>query len=159
MTVFSILIWFLILLPSVKLFFADKILPQNKFTLFEETENDLAEIIYEEKAKFPDEFIPLSSNWQSFSTEWTSNWHIYKPYLKNSISELENLDAGAIYYPKGNKSKKRKVSVEGFWAQVYNIIITNNEDRIKNLAYAFIWFQEKNELSDSEVLNIIIDFI
>lgn len=159
MTVVIVSIWFFIFLPSVKLFFTDKFSQRNKYTLFEETENELAKIIHEEKADFPSEFIPLKSNWQSYKTEWTSNWHIYKPYLENSISELKNLDAGALYYPNGKKSKKREISPEDFWAQVYNIIITNNEDRISNIAFAFIWFQEKNKLSDSEILNIIIDFV
>ena len=157
--IFITLFWFFILLPSIKLFFTNTASSQNEFTLFAETENELADIIYEESANFPDEFISLTSNWESYSTNWTTNWHIYKPYLDTSILELENLDASEIYYPKGKKSKNREISPEEFWAQVYNIIITNNEDRVKNLAYAFRWFQDKNKLSDSAILNIIIDFI
>ena len=159
LTIFIALMWFFIILPSTKLFLADKISPKNEFTIFEETENELLGIIRNEEAVFPDEFISISSNWESYSTEWTSNWHIYTPYLNISISELKNLNANSIYYPKGKKTKTREVSPEEFWAQVYNIIITNNENRISNLAYAFSWFQEKNELSDSATLNIIIDFI
>lgn len=159
LTIVSILIWFFILLPSIKLFFSDLISPSEEFTLFEETENELSAIIKNEKAVFPEEFISITSSWESYSTEWISNWHIYEPYLEESISELKNLDAGAIYPPKGKKSKNREISPEEFWAQVYNIIIINNKDRISNLAYAFRWFQEKNELSNYTTLKIIIDFI
>ncbi len=159
LTIISVLIWFFVLLPSIKVLITDQISPSKEFTFYEETEIELNEIIIKEDALFPDEFISLTSTWESYSTEWTSNWHVYKPYLSNSISELKNLDANTIYYPGGKKSKKRKVLPENFWAQVYSIIVSNNKDRINNLAIAFSWFQDKNELSDSATLKIIIDFI
>lgn len=159
LTIFIILVWFLIYLPSIKLFFHDSLSPSYNFTLFEETENELSEFIRDEKAVFPDEFIPLSSTWQSYDTDWTSNWHIYGPWLDISIFELENLDSKSIASPGGKKSAKNKISHADFWAAVFKIIILNNENRLTNLAYAFSWFQEKNELSDRETLEIIIDFI
>ena len=159
LTILMLLSWFLIFLPSIKLFLGDYFSPSYEFNLFEETENELEELIRNEKAVFPDEFIPLISNWQSYDTDWTSNWHIYRTYLDISISELENLDSRSIASPSGKKSTKSKISHADFWAVVYKIIISNNEDRLSNLAYAFSWFQEKNELSDRETLEIIIDFI
>lgn len=156
--------WFIIL-PAIKTFFADIITPQIEYTLFEETENELGELIIEEDAVFPDEFIPLTSNWQSSSTEWTSNWHIYEPYLKRSILELENLDSDTIGITtpsskkSGKKATKRQISIQDFWAGVYNIILLDNKERLNNLASSFLWFQEKNELSDREILQVIIDFI
>ncbi len=159
LTILVLLSWFLIFLPSIKLLLGDLFFPSYEFSLFEETENELAELIREEKAVFPDEFIPLTSNWQSYDTDWTSNWHIYRPWLYISIYELENLDSRTITTPSGKKSTKSKISHADFWAIVYKIIISNNENRLTNLAYAFSWFQEKNELSDRETLEIIIDFI
>ena len=159
LTIFILLSWFVVVLPSVKLILSDLFLPSYEFSLFEETENELAELIRDERAVFPDEFIPLTSNWQSYNTDWTSNWHIYRPWLDISISELENLDSRSIASPGGKKSAKKKISHADFWAIVYKIIISNNETRLTNLAYAFNWFQEKNELSDRETLEIIIDFI
>jgi hypothetical protein len=159
LTILVLLSWFLIFLPSIKLFLGDLFFPSYEYSLFEETENELAELIREEKAVFPDEFIPLTSNWQSYDTDWTSNWHIYRPWLYISIYELENLDSGTISAPGGKKSTKSKISHAEFWAIVYKIIISNNKNRLTNLAYAFSWFQEKNELSDRETLEIIIDFI
>lgn len=159
LTIFILLFWFLIFLPSIKLFLGDYLSPSYEFNMFEETKNELTKLIQEENAVFPDEFIPLTSTWESYDTNWTSNWHIYKPWLDISISELENLDSRTITSTGGKKSAKNKTSHSDFWAVVYNIIVSNNKERLANLAYAFNWFQEKNELSDRETLEIIIDFI
>ncbi len=165
LTILILLSWFLIFLPSIKLFFVDILSPSFEFRQFEEMENNLSTLIQSENALFPDDFIPKLSKWESYDTNWRSNWHIYIPYLETSIFELENLDSNTITAPTPSekkstkKSTKRKISNADFWAGVYNIIISNNKERLNNLASSFIWFQEKNELSDRETLEIIIDFI
>ena len=60
-TIILVLIWFFVLLPSIKVFFTELISPSNKFTLFEETEAELTELIQLEKAQFPEDFIKLKS--------------------------------------------------------------------------------------------------
>lgn len=157
--------WFIFILPTIKTIFADFITPPVEYTFFEETEKELEELIIEEDAVYPDEFILLKSKWQSSSTEWTSNWHIFSPYLNTSILELENLDSGTVMANSpsnkktSKKTTKRNISNKDFWAGVYNILLSNNKERLNNLASSFVWFQEKNELSDREILQIIIDFI
>ncbi|MCK5671722.1 MAG: hypothetical protein KAH95_00005, partial [Spirochaetales bacterium] len=79
LTIFILLSWFMIFLPAVKLFLGEFLSPSYEFNLFEETENELSNLIQEEQALFPEEFIPRKSKWQSYHTNWTSNWHIYKP--------------------------------------------------------------------------------
>ena len=159
LTIFILFSWFMIFLPAVKLFLGEILSPSYEFNLFEETENELSNLIQKEQALFPKEFILRRSKWKSYHTNWTSNWYIYKPWLDTSILELKNLDERTISPPAGKKSSKSKISAHEFWGKVYNIVVSNNQERIENLAYAFSWFQERNELSDRETLEILIDYI
>jgi len=164
-TVLTVAVWFLVILPGVKSFFFDQKSSAIDFNSFNETEEELTELIQLEKAQFPEDFIKLKSQWESYSTTWTSTWHMYKPYLHNSISELKNLDSKTISLPApgnsktGKKKSSKNLSNAEFWGIVYNIILANNKDRLSNLSSAFTWFQNKNNLSDREILEIIIDFI
>jgi hypothetical protein len=164
-TVLTVIVWFFVILPGVKSFLFGQKSSSIDFNSFKETGEELTELIQSEKAQFPDDFYKLQSSWESYDTKWTSTWHMYKPYLHNSISELENLDSRTISSPApgssktGNKKTSKNLSNAEFWGFVYDIILTNNKDRLSNLSSAFIWFQVKNELSDREILEIIIDFI
>ncbi|MCK5674151.1 MAG: transglutaminase domain-containing protein [Spirochaetales bacterium] len=164
-SVLTVLIWFFVILPGIKSFVFDQKSSSIDFNSFEETEAELTELIQLEKAQFPDDFIKLKSQWESYDTTWTSTWHMYKPYLHNSILELNNLDSRTISSPApgssktGKKKTSNNLSNAEFWGIVYNIILTNNVDRLTNLSSAFTWLQEKNELSDREILEMIIDFI
>jgi hypothetical protein len=161
-----IISWFVFFLPGIKIFLNNILSPSYKFNVFEETEDELSNLIQSQNALYPADFISLNSKWESFDTQWSSSWHLYKPFLNASISELENLDSRTFVPPGGSgggKSKKnstdQKISNEDFWAIVYNIILDNNKNRLNNLVSAFLWFQTNNELTDRETLEIIIDFI
>ncbi len=164
-TVAVILFWFFILLPFIRTFFGESITPTTAYNTFSETEKELSDLIKLENADFPDDFIPVTSQWESSGTNWISNWHIFKPYLESSIYELENLDTKTIFETistrgssKKNSSRKN-ISNAVFWEFIYSTIISDNRERLTNIRTAFGWFQIQNNLSDREILEIFIDFI
>ena len=136
LTILILLSWFLIFLPSIKLFFVDILSPSFEFRQFEETENDLSTLIQSENALFPDDFILKLSKWESYNTNWRSNWHIYMPYLEASIFELENLDFhravrnGFLEIAKQEPKRVKIVSAMGTPEEIHQKIVEFVKDVI-----------------------------
>jgi len=150
--------WFFILLPAFRTVFDNKKNRGNEFTSFNETEVDLKFIIEKEKALYPDQFQQVESVWNTSDEQWFVNWHVFTPYVTESVYELENLVI-TVDNPGAKKKKNSAILPEIYWARVYESLAVPNYDRIENFARAFFWFKENNNLSDRELLELIIDYI
>jgi len=158
-TVFLVfLLWFFILLPSIKVFLGNIIIKENQNRFFVETEENLSFLINNYNALFPDHFYEILSEWESSGNKWSSQWHLYKPYLEESIFEIDNMTVSS-FNGVSKKTKNNNLQYIYFWQQIYQGVIESNLSRMENIVLGFSWFQEQNNLSDRELLEIIIDFI
>ena len=150
--------WFFILLPTIRTFISESKSQKLDFTHYIETEAELQFLIEREFADFPEQFYTIDSNWDSEQIIWKSQWHIFEPHLNHSVSEMDNLIID-IRSDGSKKKKKSGVTADQYWAEVYRQLSSMNYERIENLSRAFFWFKEKNEMSDRELLEMLIDYI
>lgn len=152
------IVWFFIMLPAFRIVLKDSLTGGNEFTEFLETEGDIEFLINREKAQYPDQFYLIESQWKTEETIWRAGWHLYKPYIIDSIEEMDNMVI--TFDMKGSKKgKSQNIAPERYWARIYEEMAAPNFVRVENLALAFQWFREQNELSDYQLLSLIIDYI
>lgn len=162
---FFVIFWFLILLPGLRIFLSDLFVREPDFRQYSETAEELGFVIEREQASFPDDFLATPSRWEGAAGQWRADWHVYEPYLSQSMEELDNLVISSpLTAPgKGGGGKKKKgggqISSQDFWAQVYSFMGEKNSARVENISRAFLWYQEKNDLTDRELLNLVIQFV
>lgn len=154
----SATVWFFVMLPTYRLVLKDSLSGRNEFTEFLEDEGDIEFLVNREKAQFPDQFFLIESQWETGDELWRADWHLFEPYIVDSIEELDNMVTP--FDEKGTKKgKNQNISPERYWSRVYAEMSAPNFARVENLALAFLWFKEQNELSNYQLLSLIIDYI
>lgn len=144
------ILWVIFFLPGLLAMISEYSSPSARYREYSEGEEELRFLIDRENAEYPDQFIALESRWASREEQWKADWHIFEPYLEISLKELEELSI---------PSTKKKMTPQYFWSQVYSKVAESNSDRVDNIGRAFLWFKERNDLSDRELLELVIRFI
>lgn len=144
-------IWFVLVLPAFRIVQSGITSRPAAFREYREGREELTFLAERENALFPDQFLSVESDWEYDRYDWKALWHVFRPYLDDSIKELDELDRNVPY--------KSSMSAGEFWAGVYTYVAEKNRTRIENIARGFLWYREKNRLSDRELLDLVVNFV
>lgn len=158
----TLILWFIIFLPAVRMILSEAPVEKPLFRDYVENEEVLLSVLNQDNALYPDDFFALQSQWEDQKGFWQADWHVYEPYLINSVEILEQFEVTANKVrveTKGKKGQKYTISPQLYWAEVYSEVGVREENQVENIVQAFLWYREKNELSDWELLELVIDFV
>jgi len=146
-----LLLW-LILLPWLKTFLTGGGFRQ---TRYEETP-EILQISY--PGALSSDFDRVLREWEAFRTKWESSWHLNRKALVRSVNNLEGLYDQKLA-PLGKPLIQSQDRSEWIFAGLYKVLYQENRTSLDNLARAFLWYKEENDLTSRETAQLVIHFI
>lgn len=106
-----------------------------------------------------------SYNWY-YKRYWKADWKAPSKIIDDALDDLKDIENAVKTKKKYNKHNKYydtitnwSASAEDFWTAVYHLARNDNEDRVELVSKVLKHAIDKNELSRSEAVSMILTFI
>ncbi|WP_028974979.1 hypothetical protein [Spirochaeta cellobiosiphila] len=96
--------------------------------------------------------------WPSFYKDWSTYWHVKEDQLQQDIERMDSFITKDLY-TKGLPYTTTAKGRETVFAGVFKSLWEWDEPYLGNIAEAFLWFKEKNNLTDRQMALLVINYV